>query len=282
MAKNHIDRPMKMLVYNSRTDQRRDVTITPSRAWGGKTLLGTTLVIYALSNNTALGASIRYCQVTNAIDRVWHVVEVIPNSPASVAGLIPQKGATSSTFYETLDWIIGSPEIALNNPEDFYHLMTQNQKRPVRLFVFNIDMESIRDATVIPDFQWGGEGCLGCDVASGALHRIPSANSSKNEPEQPLLAMHYEETLTSPTEQSKPLNQMQQPFQETLLQPAAPVITQDNLADDHADNRVDDHADNRADYPSHHIPESSKQEHVLQPIPGFGDGEDAGSSSFLQ
>lgn len=72
---------------------------------------------------------------------------------------------------------MGSPEIALNSPDDFYNLMIHNQKRPVRLLVFNVDLESVREAIVIPDFQWGGEGCLGCDVASGALHRIPPQTS---------------------------------------------------------------------------------------------------------
>lgn len=80
MAKNHIDRPMKMAVYNSRLDSQREVTIVPSRSWGGKTLLG---------------ASIRFCQVNGAVDRVWHVVDVTLNSPAHAAGLIPLKGNTS-------------------------------------------------------------------------------------------------------------------------------------------------------------------------------------------
>lgn len=40
MAKNHVDRPMKMTVYNARSDKLREVSITPSRSWEGKTLLG--------------------------------------------------------------------------------------------------------------------------------------------------------------------------------------------------------------------------------------------------
>lgn len=61
--------------------------------------------------------------------------------------------------------------------------MIHNQKRNVRLLVFNIDSESVREVIVVPDFDWGGEGCLGCDVASGALHRIPlPLNSSSGTP----------------------------------------------------------------------------------------------------
>lgn len=52
----------------------------------------------------------------------------------------------------------------------------------MRLLVFNIESDSVREAIVIPDFQWGGDGCLGCDVASGALHRIPSTASEAAPP----------------------------------------------------------------------------------------------------
>src|SRR5690349_11729504 len=95
MAKNHVDRPMTLMVYNSRIDATREVIITPSYAWGGKNLLG---------------AVIRFCTINNAPDRVWHVLEVSINSPAHTAGLIPYK-----------DWTIGSPDIALNSPDDFYN-----------------------------------------------------------------------------------------------------------------------------------------------------------------
>lgn len=56
--------------------------------------------------------------------------------------------------------------------------MIHNQKRPVSLLVYNIDRDAVRETSVIPDFEWGGPGCLGCDVASGALHRIPKPDAS--------------------------------------------------------------------------------------------------------
>lgn len=91
MAKNHVDRPMKMTVYNSRSDKAREVTIIPSRTWGGKTLLGRRCNS-AGAPTLLLGASIRYCQVSDARDRVWHVLDVSYDSPAHRAGLIPQNG----------------------------------------------------------------------------------------------------------------------------------------------------------------------------------------------
>lgn len=93
MAKNHVDRPMKMTVYNSRTDSSRDVTIIPSHNWGGKTLLGMeSLSLSCHILTSPLGASIRYCQVTEVIDRVWHVIDITMDSPAYKATLIPLKG----------------------------------------------------------------------------------------------------------------------------------------------------------------------------------------------
>ena len=77
MARNHVDRPMLVTVYNGREDTTREVSITPSENWGGRGLLG---------------ASIRFAQYTGAIDRVWHVLDITYESPAHRAGLIPAKG----------------------------------------------------------------------------------------------------------------------------------------------------------------------------------------------
>lgn len=146
MSLNHVGRQLKLSVYNSRNDTEREIFIIPNRDWGGPTLLG---------------ARIRFCSVQDVADRVWRVMDVSPGSPASKAGLIPER-----------DWIIGSPEIALNSPDDFYDLILQNKGRPVRILVYNCDSDIVRETTVIPDYSWGGEGCLGCNIASGVLHRI--------------------------------------------------------------------------------------------------------------
>lgn len=152
MARNHVDRPMRVEVYNARTDATRTVTIVPSNAWGGATLLG---------------ANIRYALVTGARDRVWHVLDVALDSPGHKAGLIPHK-----------DWIIGSPQIALNEDDAFRMLIIQNRGKPVRLLVYNADSDAVREVSVVPDLEWGGNGALGVDVGSGALHRIPDRVSS--------------------------------------------------------------------------------------------------------
>lgn len=222
MAKNHVDRPMKMMIYNSRLNSIRETTIVPSHNWGGKTLLG---------------ASIRFCQVDDVADRVWHVAGVVYEGPAHKAGLIPQKGNHSfpshhASYHVAVDWIIGSPDIALNCADDFYNLMIHNQKRQVRLLVFNIEKEQVREVSVIPDFHWGGSGCLGCDVASGALHRIPPPNLDMMPPKPAVIS---EATTTDGNSfHDAPLVSADQPKEPTTVQPfpqqqAAKTIPQLNL-----------------------------------------------------
>lgn len=72
ILKTSIDKPLKMTVYNSKTQTVREVELTPSSKWGGQGLLG---------------VSIRFCSFEGANEHVWHVLEVEPNSPAHIAGL---------------------------------------------------------------------------------------------------------------------------------------------------------------------------------------------------
>lgn len=114
------------------------------------------------------------------------------NSPAEKAGLI-----------ETEDYVIASPDILLRSEDEFYQLITQNTRRQVKLIIFNSRTNQLREIEIIPDFEWGGEGCLGCDVGSGMVHWIPK--SVKQTPEN-----------NSNMERSNSLNQ-----NPSLLGPAA-------------------------------------------------------------
>ena len=44
---------------------------------------------------------------------------------------------------------------------------------PLKLYVYNIEVDSVREVTLTPNSSWGGEGCLGCNIGYGYLHRIP-------------------------------------------------------------------------------------------------------------
>lgn len=132
MSASHVDRPIKMMVYNSRCDAMREVTIIPSHAWGGKTLLG---------------ASIRFSRYDGANERVWRVLDVADGSPAHLSGLIPLD-----------DWIVGSPDAAIYTEDDFYNLIVHNLKKPVRMAVWNRRRDATREVEVTPSFEWGGQG----------------------------------------------------------------------------------------------------------------------------
>ena len=129
--------------------------------------------------------------------------------------------------------------------------MIHNQKRPVRLLVFNIDQEIVRETNVIPDFEWGGEGCLGCDVASGALHRIPLPTIKSTNvplpvalPEAPKAApSNYQDTMLAAHSDPQPTLPLQQI-------PAIPTKTFESAN--------------------------------LQPIPGFEGTDTSQEVSFLQ
>ena len=156
MAKTHINKPLRFSVYNSRTDTIREVSVVPSNNWGG---------------NGLLGCSIRYSTTLGAVDRFWRVIEIFENSPSQKAGLIPLK-----------DWIIGAADLNILNYEDFNEFLIQNKKHPVRLIVYNSDEDASRIVSIIPDFEWGGPGCLGCDIGTGMLNRVPLPKNLQSVP----------------------------------------------------------------------------------------------------
>ncbi|KAM3722367.1 Golgi reassembly-stacking protein [Dirofilaria immitis] len=133
ILKQHVERSLELTVYNSKTQTVRQTQITPSQMWGGQGLLG---------------ISIRFCSFEGARENVWHVVQVQPNSPAEIAGL-----------QSNLDYILGA-ESVLNQADDLIAHLQANEGKPIKLYVYNTE-------------TWGGEGCLGCDIGYGYLHRIP-------------------------------------------------------------------------------------------------------------
>ncbi|KHJ94543.1 hypothetical protein OESDEN_05523, partial [Oesophagostomum dentatum] len=162
ILKQHIEKPIELTVYNSKTQTVRQTTVVPSELWGGQGLLG---------------VSIRFCSFDGASQHVWHVVSVQPNSPASIAGL------QSNT-----DYILGA-ESVLNQADDLIALVQANEGKPLKLYVYNVDSDVVREVSLTPNSAWGGEGCLGCDIGYGYLHRIPiSVDRSKSPIPPPVIA----------------------------------------------------------------------------------------------
>ncbi|KAF2266203.1 hypothetical protein CC78DRAFT_492326 [Lojkania enalia] len=110
-----------------------------------------------------LGLSLQWAPLSMTED-VWHILDVIPNSPADVAGLLPYG-----------DYVIGSPEGLVRGESGLGELVEDYLNRPLRLIVYNHEYNVTRPITITPSRGWGGEGALGCVLGFGALHRIPAA-----------------------------------------------------------------------------------------------------------
>ncbi|KAK4626745.1 hypothetical protein CLAFUW4_05115 [Fulvia fulva] len=110
----------------------------------------------------SLGLALQWSPL-NVVDDVWHILDVMPNSPADVAGLLPYS-----------DYVIGSPEGPLRGDAGIGEIVEAFLNRPLRLFVYNQEYDVTRMVTITPAKNWGGDGALGCTLGYGALHRIPA------------------------------------------------------------------------------------------------------------
>lgn len=144
------------------------VPITPSRAWSS-TPAQNVQSDGPEAQPSLLGLSMRMCEPELSGDNVWHVMDVLEGSPAESAGLVPYG-----------DWIIGWSGGVLSAENDFYDLVEavcdiclfdltatatlglQHVDKPLRLYVYSHDFDTLREAVVVPNHHWGGEGLLGC------------------------------------------------------------------------------------------------------------------------
>ncbi|XP_076600636.1 Golgi reassembly-stacking protein 2-like [Chaetodon auriga] len=191
LLKASVEKPVKMLVYSSKTLELRESTVTPSNLWGGQGLLG---------------VSIRFCSFEGANENVWHVLEVEPNSPAALAGLRPHT-----------DYIIGADTV-MNESEDLFSLIESHEGKGLKLYVYNTDTDNCREVIITPNSAWGGEGSLGCGIGYGYLHRIPTRPFEEGK------------KISFPgTSPSEPVSPLKDGFTEVQLSavtppPAAPVV----------------------------------------------------------
>ncbi|OCF35232.1 hypothetical protein I316_03275 [Kwoniella heveanensis BCC8398] len=108
-----------------------------------------------------LGLSLRVCHPANALESVYHVLDVLEGSPAEVS-LVPWG-----------DYVLAWSGGPLHSENDFYNLIEGHVDKPLRLFVYNSDLDNLREVILYPTRQWGGEGLIGCGIGYGLLHRIP-------------------------------------------------------------------------------------------------------------
>ncbi|ORY34838.1 GRASP55/65 PDZ-like domain-domain-containing protein [Naematelia encephala] len=155
-------RQVGLRVYNAKSQRIRDVVVTPSREWAEKELLASGIPTNPGQKPSLLGLSLRVCNPAHALEAVYHVLDVLEGSPAEMAGLVPWGDFV-------LAWS-GGPLLSEN---DFYRLIEAHVDRPLRLFVYNSDLDNLREVVLYPTRQWGGEGLIGCGIGYGLLHRIP-------------------------------------------------------------------------------------------------------------
>lgn len=108
-----------------------------------------------------LGITLQWTALSTT-DDVWHILDVIPDSPADIAGLLPYG-----------DYIIGTPEGIVRGEAGLGELVEDYLSRPLRLYVYNHEYAVTRLVTITPSRSWGGSGALGCVLGFGALHHLP-------------------------------------------------------------------------------------------------------------
>ncbi|XP_076837061.1 Golgi reassembly-stacking protein 1a [Brachyhypopomus gauderio] len=154
LLKANVEKEVKMEVFSTKSLKLRELQVVPSNMWGGQGLLG---------------ASVRFCSFQGANENVWHVLNVETNSPAALAGIQAYS-----------DFIVGADQV-LQDSEDFFSLIEAHEGKPLKLMVYNTEMDECREVVVTPNGAWGGEGSLGCGIGYGYLHRIPAhAHSPKS------------------------------------------------------------------------------------------------------
>ena len=120
-----------------------------------------TLHIPVPTPSPTLGLTLQWTPLSSTED-VWHVLDVIPNSPADAAGLLPYG-----------DYIVGTPEGSVHGEAGLGELVEDYLSRILRLYVYNHEYAVTRLVTITPSRSWGGNGALGCMLGFGALHRLP-------------------------------------------------------------------------------------------------------------
>jgi len=148
----HVGKILQLKVFNCMTQTERMLDLTPRNDWGGSGLLGIT---------------IRFDNYEHANSEVVHVLNVEKNSPAERAGL------RSSS-----DYMLGTSDVVFHDENELAETCAAFVGQSVPVYVYNSDDERVRIVTLMPSYEWGGEGLLGCDIGSGYLHQLPDRRSN--------------------------------------------------------------------------------------------------------
>ncbi|KAI8610338.1 GRASP55/65 PDZ-like domain-containing protein [Chytriomyces sp. MP71] len=124
-----------------------------------------------LHRGDSLGLTLSMCSLLRAGERVWHVLDVLANSPAEHAGLHPGSDYIAAIAPNS----DGRPSAkALKERDSLFEAVESSIGGTIHLVVFSTVLNCLRMVKLEPRFDWGGPGCMGCDIGYGPMHRIPT------------------------------------------------------------------------------------------------------------
>lgn len=142
-------KPLQLLVWNIKCQEKRLVDIVPSDDWEGAGLLGVT---------------IRLDNYGGAEDRLIRILTAETNSPAAIAGLVPEQ-----------DYLLGTTTHSFDSTKVLAAVLETHVDKVVELYVFNTNSDKVRVVALMPTWSWGGNGLLGAECGTGYLHRLPGS-----------------------------------------------------------------------------------------------------------
>ncbi|CAJ1951650.1 unnamed protein product [Cylindrotheca closterium] len=148
LLKENKGKPVGLLVWNIKCQEKREVELIPNDDWPGAGLLGVT---------------IRLDNYGGADERLIKVLSVEEKSPASIAGLVPMR-----------DFLLGTTIVSFASTDVLANTLNENYEEVVEIYVYNSESDIVRVVALMPTTKWRrGGGMLGAEVGTGYLHRLP-------------------------------------------------------------------------------------------------------------
>ena len=185
------------MVYNIKSQETRLVTLIPSDAWGGAGLLGVT---------------IRLDNYGGADERLIRVLTVEHNSPAAIAGLVPEQ-----------DYLLGTVGESLDDTQSLANLLAVHVDRVLEFYVYNTNSDVVRVVPLMPTWSWGGKGLLGAEVGTGYLHRLPHSARNTSGSSVARKIRYVQNKRDESSENEKPGNLEHEPQLELETEEGGPV-----------------------------------------------------------
>ena len=148
---------IELQIFNLLSRKTRSVTLVPNKNWENA--------------DSLLGVLIRYEDYTTAPDRVFRIVAVSPDSPAALAGFIPEE-----------DFLLGSSQTLYNDLAELstYLELTQGSAiKSLEIVLYNAKAKTLRSTFITPRKNWGGPGLLGCEFGMGYLNILPVVDENE-------------------------------------------------------------------------------------------------------